>query len=272
MEQKNMRSKKFLTFSRLRFIFALILLLSLVIGSVTHTGIGTACTYCPIGILQLTASSFSITLSMLIIFITTVLVVVVAGRIFCAWGCPTSFLHKIFGTKHRVSLNSDELKTDNKLKQYSAYLILILSIIGSYFVGFPLFCLICPIGLFFGIIFAVARLFNIYQPGWELIVFPIILFLELFLLKSWCGSFCPIGAFFRIINSITGRIIKLKASKSTCTRLNNSSGHGGHVCKHICSEGLSIPEFKNRDIKDCNLCLKCVDNCPSSAIKIKFFK
>jgi len=264
-----MKIKKFLTFSRLRFIFAVLLFLSLIIGSVTYTGIGTACTYCPVGILQLGASSLSITLSMLIIFFVTILVVVVAGRIFCSWGCPTSFLRKIFGVKHRVSLNSNELKTDNKLKQYSAYLILVLSIIGSFFVGFPLFCLICPIGLFFGTIFAISRLFNIYQPGWELIIFPVIIFLEIFLLKSWCGSFCPIGAFFRIVNNLTGRIIKLKASQSACTRLNGSHGH---VCKNICPEELSIPEFKSIDIKDCNLCLKCVDHCPSNAIKIKFFK
>ena len=62
-------------------------------------------------------------------------------------------------------------------------LVLVVLLVVSFAVGFPVFCLLCPIGLVFGTLWALNRVFVLLQPGWELVVFPLMLLAELFLFK-----------------------------------------------------------------------------------------
>lgn len=69
----------------------------------------------------------------------------------------------------------------------------------SFLVGFPVFCLFCPIGLFFGFLYALAKAFTVYTPSWDLVVFPLVLFLEFGLFRRWCSAICPLGALMSLI-------------------------------------------------------------------------
>ena len=68
------------------------------------------------------------------------------------------------------------------------------------------FCLLCPIGLVFGTLWALNRVFVLLQPGWELIVFPLMLLAELFLFKRWCSSICPLGFFFGLMGKLRAKL------------------------------------------------------------------
>ena len=61
--------------------------------------------------------------------------------------------------------------------------------------GFPVFCLVCPIGLSFAMIILVWRLFVAGDITWSVILVPALLVFELVFFRQWCGLICPIGAF-----------------------------------------------------------------------------
>ncbi|MFR1638333.1 MAG: 4Fe-4S binding protein [Eggerthellaceae bacterium] len=63
--------------------------------------------------------------------------------------------------------------------------------------GFPVFCLICPVGLTFATLIAVWRLFQFNEVALSLLVFPAMLALEVLVLRKWCSRFCPLGALRR---------------------------------------------------------------------------
>lgn len=259
-----MKSK--ITFSRLRAGVFFLLFGLLVFCTVRHVGIGTLCAYCPAGILQTAAASVSFTLHMAVSLAVAVMITLLLGRFFCSWGCPTSFIRGIFGAGHSVSVCRTRREKAGP-GYYSAYAVLAAAIAGSFAVGFPVFCLVCPIGLFFGFIFAVHRLFVSYQPGWELIIFPLVIMAEVFLFKKWCGYICPLGAFFRLVNKAGGRFIELKADPAACSVL---KGHSCHICANSCAEGISVPVHTSADSSDCVLCLNCKDECPNGAVKVRF--
>lgn len=59
--------------------------------------------------------------------------------------------------------------------------------------GFPVFCLICPVGLTFALVIALWRLFEFNEPSLSIVFFAGFLILELFVLRRWCHAFCPLA-------------------------------------------------------------------------------
>ncbi len=261
-----MKGKVF-TFGNLRLAVMVMLFAALIFGTVKYTGTGTLCAYCPAGILQVASASLSVTLFMLVCLICAAIIALLFGRAFCSWGCPTSFLRRVFGVKHRVSVSPGEAGKPAGLKPYYAYMVLAASAAGSFFAGFPVFCLFCPIDLFFGFIFAVHRLFVSYQPGWELLIFPAVIAAEIFLFRKWCAYICPIGAFFKLAGKIAAPFVRIGADKASCAVLN---GRSCHICAASCGEGISAPHRPASAASDCTLCLNCKDKCPNGAVRAGF--
>ena len=69
--------------------------------------------------------------------------------------------------------------------------------------GFPVFCLICPVGLTFALLIALWRLFEVNDLSWSIAIFAGFLFLEIFVLRRWCGNFCPLGALMTLLSRST---------------------------------------------------------------------
>lgn len=68
--------------------------------------------------------------------------------------------------------------------------------------GFPVFCLICPVGLTFATLIAVWRLFQFNEVALSLLVFPAMLALEVLVLRKWCSRFCPLGALLSLASRL----------------------------------------------------------------------
>jgi ferredoxin-type protein NapH len=130
--------------------------------------------------------------------------------------------------------------------------------------GFPVFCLVCPVGLTFATIIAFWRLVGFNEPTLSLLVFPAILIIEVLFLKKWCLRFCPLGAVMSLM-SIPNRLFRPKVDLDKCLR---TQGIPCTVCVDSCSEELD-PHYA-QGMHECTKCGECKDNCPAGAITIGF--
>lgn len=145
-------------------------------------------------------------------------------------------------------------------------IVLVVLLVVSFIVHFPVFCLFCPIGLVFGTMFAVSRMFVTWQPGFELVVFPAILILEIFVLRRWCSAICPLGFFFGVmakLRSKIGFLPKVKVDGERCIH-----SEGCEVCATTCPEDICAPTSTRCDLEDCTMCFDCKEHCPTRAISI----
>ncbi len=136
------------------------------------------------------------------------------------------------------------------------------SLVSAAIFGFPVFCLICPIGLVFATAIAVVRAVGYQEPTWSLLIFPAILIVELVVLRKWCHKFCPMGALLSLLNWGNNKI-RPKVNEEVCLR--SAKGTDCQVCVNVCPEGLD-PHSKH--IPECTKCGLCVDACPSKAISL----
>lgn len=142
------------------------------------------------------------------------------------------------------------------------------AIVASIFCGFPVFCLVCPVGLSFAIVALLIGLFGFGDLNWSLAFAPFFLVIELVFLQKWCTRFCPISALI----SLFGRFSKTgmpQIDNSKC--LETSKGVACSQCATVCKYDVNLrhPEYGELPVYDCARCMECVDACPAQAISVK---
>lgn len=284
--------KSFFTLKRVRLLSITAIVGITFTGTTIQEGWGTLCSYCPVGLLEVMAAAKLMFFPKYLLPVFLVLsMVVVLGKFFCAWSCPSTLLKNVFNGKKQKSTSTEksneivndkqcfacqkeEAKSEARLgvwlsPKYVGYGFMGGALIASFIVGFPVFCLICPIGLFFGFVFALWKVSTIYQPGWELILFPTILIIELLILRSWCSVICPLGLLFKVVGEIgilAGFSIRPRVSANDCM---TRQGAVCNKCNRVCPEGIEIFEGNSKGFGDCTVCLECYEACPSGAVKIQ---
>ncbi|CVH78408.1 quinol dehydrogenase membrane component [Coriobacteriaceae bacterium CHKCI002] len=265
------------------------------VGLAFHTGTGTPSSFgvvsvaalCPLGGLEAMIASKTVVPPLLIGVGIVVALTLVLGRAFCAWGCPVPLLRRVFGGKKAVekrarpaSGDAEEPKGQKRnLKKAcggcsegvagdSRMWVLGGAVIATASFGFPVFCLVCPVGLTFGTLVVVWRVFQFNEVTWSLVVFPAILVLELVVLRKWCHRFCPLGALLSLI-SRGNRTLRPKVNAVAC--LHAAGKESCRRCVDACAEGINLHDAHlSASPSECTKCRECADACPAHAITFPF--
>lgn len=135
--------------------------------------------------------------------------------------------------------------------------------------GFPVFCLICPVGLTFALTVALWRLFEFNETNWAIFWFAGFLVLELLVLRRWCSRFCPLGALWTLASRLN-RFFRPKAREDLCTRMTH--GVPCTICRDVCPEGIDPASVANDPmlLARCTKCGACAAACPTGAVHFPF--
>ncbi|CDX04465.1 ferredoxin-type protein NapH [Desulfitobacterium sp. LBE] len=275
----------------LRMTTMAVVVLLVIIGGVWGAGTGTLSSFgvksisaiCPLGFLETTLASRTFIPHLFISFLVIAGITVLLGKVFCGWICPVPLVR--YGLTNKTK-ESKEAETDNDressapaiFKRESAFdknsvtglSVLGASLASSAVFGFPVFCLICPIGLIFATLFALMRLFQFNEPTFDLLIFPIVIIVELVFLKKWCSKWCPVGALLGIFSRFNRRFMPA-VDRSLC--LEETNQVHCHQCQSACSFNLDPKQLPGAsDISECTKCKECADRCPVQAIKFPWKK
>ncbi len=270
-----------------RLLVGAAMVLAVAAGAVFQLGWGTLSVFgpegfsaiCPLGWLEVGLASRSWP-AMWLPFVLTLVAVVVLGRYFCAWICPAALLQNVAGwrgagkAKHASPLIEEppapavpaSTLSRRMPRLDSRFVVLGGTLLSAAVFGFPVFCLICPIGLFFGTLFALGHLFSFQQPSIDLVLFPAIIAVELLTLKNWCRSICPLGALLSLGSSLN-RFFRPVVDKEKCLA---SKGINCQACRNVCAYGVDPRRQPDASGMECVKCLECSDRCPVKAIRFPF--
>ncbi len=178
------------------------------------------------------------------------LMVFVANKFICSWGCQFGTLQDlIFRFNSRTRKNS-------WFRQYKPPFIVTNTIRIIVFVTLTLMAFVWA----FDIVGQVDP-FKIYNPsmvsslGW--IFIGLILGLSLFIYRPWCHLFCPFGLTGWLVEKIS--LFKIKVNYETCTAC--------EACAKACpSNAMDAILRRENVIPDCFSCSSCINVCTTNSI------
>ena len=182
--------------------------------------------------------------------------------------CPSPASCSSTSCRDCALANRVKEKTDRAAEK-TPYVILGGALASSAVFGFPVFCLICPVGLTFALAAALWRLFEFNETNWAILWFAGFLVLELLVLRRWCSRFCPLGALWTLASRFN-RFLRPKAREDLCTRVTH--GVACTICRDVCPEGIDPAEAAGNPmlLARCTKCGACAAACPTGAVHFPF--
>ena len=302
--KKNSKTLRTLTALAVIVIVFVGFLTNLGIGTISAPGIWDISILCPLGALGTMLASKMMVPRAVVSLVIMVVLIVIFARAFCGWICPVPLVQKLRDlfskpqTKEAKAEDADGTKAANVApltdeekaalatgcekdakglagcascakKRGDAvdarHFVLGGALVSTFIFGFPVFCLVCPIGLTFATILLLVNLFGQGDVTWSLIVVPALLIAEVVLFKKWCHKLCPLSAFMSLIAKLN-RTFKPTIDDAKC--LETSKGATCGRCGKACNEGIDPrhPELSEAAWSECTKCRSCVDACPANAI------
>ena len=302
--KKNSKTLRTLTALAVIVIVFVGFLTNLGIGTISAPGIWDISILCPLGALGTMLASKMMVPRALVSLVIMVVLIVIFARAFCGWICPVPLVQKLRDlfskpqTKEAKAEDADGTRAANVApltdeekaalatgcekdakglagcascakKRGDAvdarHFVLGGALVSTFIFGFPVFCLVCPIGLTFATILLLVNLFGQGDVTWSLIVVPALLIAEVVLFKKWCHKLCPLSAFMSLIAKLN-RTFKPTIDDAKC--LETSKGATCGRCGKACNEGIDPrhSELSEAAWSECTKCRSCVDACPANAI------
>ncbi len=267
-------------------------------GTPSAFGIDAIAAVCPLGALETMAGAKDVMLHPLLLLIAVVAIIVLVGKAFCAWLCPVPWLQKL--VRPKPSRNSAELSAGGSscgsscdascgsscgpscaaegacpscalapaggkrdgFRLDTRHATLLGALGATAVFGFPVFCLVCPVGLTFATLIGLWHLFQFNETSWGLILFPAILAIEVLVLRKWCVNICPISALVSLISN-ANRTLRPRVDRAACLR---ERGIDCRACVDACPEQVDPHSAR---IPECSKCGACIASCPAQAIRLK---
>ena len=223
------------------------------------------------------------------------------GRALCGWVCPFGFVQDlmVYVKRRHMEVSLDTHRSLVKLKYVLLGIILFISFtvaaslvvspsVGESYVkalgpfAQTPFNVLSPSDTLFAVLpkMFLSLRFAIYQQSfWEIVsgiarfspllwarlmIFFGVMVLAAYVPRSWCKYFCPNGALMALFSRFS--FLGLKREPIKCTRAEC------RICMEACPMNVRITELPWEKFNDpeCIYCLKCVDECPTKALKPKF--
>jgi ferredoxin-type protein NapH len=276
--------------SKLRALVIAAVAVIIVVDLVSRTGTGTISVFgykkiaavCPLGSIESLLASKTFLPLAVISFLVLLAIAILIGRIFCAWICPIPVMRRWFRRppKSEESPAADEAEVRrvhahgvsalSPVKIDTRHWVLGGALLSTAIFGFPVFCLVCPIGLTFGTLAVLWRLLHFNEPSWSLLVFPAMIVLELTVFRKWCRKVCPLGALISLMSALN-IFVRPKVDHTTCLR--TAKGVDCQLCKEACYEEIDLHHAdQSQPLAECTKCRDCSDVCPVHAITFPFFQ
>lgn len=155
------------------------------------------------------------------------------------------------------------------VRAWPALSVLAGTLVSSSIFGFPVFCLVCPVGLTLATGFAAVHLVRTGQPSIDLLVFPAIVIVELVVLKKWCAKLCPLGALLGLF-ALFQRGLLPTIDHSRC--LVDTKSSRCRECQRGCEFDIDLRRSALAGgVNECTKCRVCADNCPAKAISFPWW-
>ena len=261
------------------------------VGLLFSTGFGTPSSFgwssvawlCPLGSLEVLLGSWAFVPRLFILIAVAAVVVFFVGKGFCSFVCPVPHIQTLFRTKKRKKRAEHEkhaaaevalarYKNGEKPKRRAGnvdgrHVVLAGALASAAVFGFPVFCLVCPVGLTIATFIAVWQLVQSNALTVGLVVFPVIVIVEVVVLRRWCHALCPLGALFSLISQ---KSVSLKPQVDYAVCLREREGKDCSVCSAVCGEFVDPhSDLGVRPLSECVKCGKCAAACPAKAIAFK---
>jgi ferredoxin-type protein NapH len=280
------------------------------LGNLSDFGIGMISTICPLGFLESALAGRMLVPQAVLSLVVVVILTVILGKAFCAWICPIPLVQRLLPKRLRGPLSrgpvekygedgpaglapgvdsregvdaADEadgamaprqeegLRPKRRPRPDSRLIVLGGALLSSLIFGFPVFCLVCPVGLTLATVLFLMRLFLFGEPTWTLLLLPAIVLLELTVLRRWCSSICPMGALFSLISGLN-KTLRPRIDEGRC--IESKNGAKCSQCSKACPEGINVRNLNASEapLRECTKCRECADVCPARAISFPFIK
>jgi len=187
---------------------------------------------------------------MIALFVFLILVVL-ANKFFCSWGCQLGTLQDLIFRFNRNTKDNKSL-----LRQYKPPFVISNSIRVVFFAVFTLIAFLWTIDIV-GFIdpFKIYKVSALSLAGW--IFIGLLLFLSLFIYRPWCQFFCPFGLAGWLLERFS--FYKIKVNYDTCI--------GCSTCAKACPTPVMDTILKqDKIIPDCFSCSTCINVCPTGSI------
>jgi ferredoxin-type protein NapH len=183
----------------------------------------------------------------------------VGGRSFCSWACPYHLLAEFAEMAH-LKLAAMGLARDYPLHRGTRSILWLMFALLALVTGYTVFEVVSPVGI-------LSRAL-IYGGGLALIWVAFLLLIEIFYSRRmWCRYMCPIGLTYGFVGSISPVVVQYDLQHCF---------HEGH-CRNVCM----VPHVLDMVVKgradqplmdvgaDCTRCARCLEVCPTGALKFK---
>jgi len=186
------------------------------------------------------------------------------GRIFCGWICGVGLtvdLTRRLNNKRRQRVIKSAGRSIDGRGRGGASKLEGLALIGfflgiSFLLGYPAFCLVCPVGILYRNVLLASTQGAV---GLDILAMPVLVVVEIYASKSWCGRLCPVGKTLSLVS--VWSLFKPRVDASSCVKCGD--------CAQACHVNIDPVMAGTAQLADCTKCLECRNVCPKGSITME---